>query len=87
MPGDTVEGVDGEGIHEAATGDPEGRDAGNEESPGGGTTMTPAGAMPSGGSMDNWATAMPNTDATKPETMPNTVSKDLPGETKDRDPV
>jgi len=87
MPGSEVEGVEGGGIHEEAEGDPEARDAGNDESPGGGTTMTPAGAMPSGGAMDNWATAMPNTDATKPETMPNTHSEPLPGETEDRDPV
>ena len=87
MPGQEVEGVEGEGIHESAKGDPEARDAGNEESPHGGTTMTPGGAMPSGGAMDHWATANPNTDALKPETMPNTKSTPMPGETKDRDPV
>ena len=87
MPGSDVEGVEGRGIHEEATGDPDARDAGNEDSPNSGTTMTPGGAMPSGGTMDNWATAMPNTDAAKPETMPNTKSTPLPGETEDRDPV
>ena len=87
MPGQEQPDVEGGGIHTEATGDPEGRDAGNEESPHGGTTMTPGGAMPSGGAMDHWATAAPNTDALKPETMPNTKSEPLPGETRDSNPV
>ncbi len=87
MPGDQVEGVEGGGIQSPAKGDPDARDAGNEDSPDSGTTMTPGGAMPSGGTMDNWATASPNTDALKPETMPNTKSTPLPGETEERDPV
>lgn len=87
MPGQEVEGVEGEGIHESATGDTQERELEDEESPHGGTTMTPGGAMPSGGAMDHWATAMPNTDVLKSETMPNTESTPLPGETEDRDAV
>ena len=84
-----VEGVDDNagGIHGEAKGDPEARDAGNDESPDEGPTMTGAGAQPSGNAMDHWATASPNTDATKPDTMPNTKSTPLPGETEDRTPV
>lgn len=59
----------------------------DQDQPEGGPTMTMAGAMPSGSNMDHWATAMPNPDATKPETMPNTASAPMPGETEDRDPV
>ena len=61
------------GIHAEATGDPDARDAGNEENPDEGPTMTGAGAEPAGNAMDHWATAMPNTDATKPETMPKAL--------------
>ena len=49
-----------------------------------GPAMSGAGAMPSGNAMDHWETAMPNTDATKPETMPNSISTPMPGETEDR---
>ena len=87
MPGQEVEGVEGRGVNSPAEGDPQGRDAGNEDSPDKGTTMTPGGAMPSGGTMDHWATASPNTDALQPDTMPKTKSTPLPGETEDRDPV
>jgi hypothetical protein len=31
--------------------------------------------------MSHWATAMPNTDATKPETMPNTGDRQTKNET------
>jgi len=82
-----VEGVEGGGIHEDAKGDPDARDAGNDESPEDGPAMSGAGAQPGGSAMDHWATASPNTDATKPETMPNTPSTPLPGETEDRTPV
>ena len=67
MPGQEVEG---------ATADEQNRESRDPESldnPDEGTTMTPGGAMPAGGAMDHWATAMPNTDATKPETMPKAV--------------
>jgi len=85
-PGQEQEGVGG-GIHEEAKGDPDARDAGNDESPDEGPAMSGAGAQPGGSAMDHWATASPNTDATKPETMPNTKSTPMPGETEDRDPV
>lgn len=64
--------------------DTEARNAGTEDNPDEGPAMTPAGAQPSGNEMDHWATAMPNPDATKPETMPNTESEPLPGETENR---
>ncbi|MGI8984084.1 MAG: hypothetical protein ACR2HM_06075 [Acidimicrobiales bacterium] len=67
--------------------DIEGRKAGTEDNPDEGTAMTGAGAQPSGSAMDHWATAMPNTDATKPETMPDTESEPLPGETENRPSV
>ncbi len=57
------------------------------DNPDKGPTMTSAGAQPSGSGMDHWATAQPNTDATKPETMPHTPSTPMPGETEDREPV
>ena len=85
--GDGIHGVESDEEREDDEQDPRSRDAGSHDSPDHGTTMTPGGAMPSGGAMDHWATAMPNTDATRPETMPNTESEPLPGETRDSDPV
>ncbi|MGI8809691.1 MAG: hypothetical protein ACR2KK_17995 [Acidimicrobiales bacterium] len=35
--------------------------------------MSGAGAGPGGNAMDHWNTANPNTDATKPETMPKAL--------------
>ena len=35
--------------------------------------MSGTGASPAGNAMDHWNTAMPNTDATKPETMPEAL--------------
>lgn len=46
------------------------------ENPEEGPTMTAGGAMPSGSEMSHWNTAMPNPDATKPETMPNADPED-----------
>lgn len=43
----------------------------DQDNPDNGPAMSGAGAEPSGNSMSHWATAMPNTDATKPETMPD----------------
>lgn len=43
--------------------------------PDGGATMSPAGAMPSGSQMEHWRTAMPNPDATRPETMPASATR------------
>ncbi len=86
-PGQSIDNVDGGGIHAEPSGDPHGRDPGNEESPDGGPVLSGTGAQPGGNSMDHWATASPNTDATKPESMPHTKSTPLPGETEDRTPV
>jgi hypothetical protein len=79
-PGQQVEGVeerDGADV----------RDPDTLDQPDEGPTMTGAGAEPGGNAMDHWNTASPNTDATKPETMPHTKSTPLPGETEDRTPV
>jgi hypothetical protein len=67
MPGQEVHG---------ATADESGRegeDPQEQDNPDSGPTMTGAGAEPSGNAMDHWNTAMPNTDATKPETMPEAL--------------
>ena len=82
-----VEGVEDRGEQQPEPGDPHDREEGGEGGSESGTTMTPGGAMPSGGNMDNWATAMPNADATQPETLPDTKSESLPGESESRDPV
>lgn len=76
-----------EGVEERDPDEPGVRNPGNQDHPDDGPTMTGGGAQPAGNAMDNWATAMPSTDATKPETMPNTESEPLPGESEDRDPV
>ncbi len=39
--------------------------------------MTGAGAEPGGNSMDNWATANPNADATKPDTLPDPIKEQV----------
>ena len=51
----------------------ESRDPESLDNPDEGPTMTGAGAEPGGNAMDSWNTAMPNTDATKPETMPEAL--------------
>jgi len=76
-----------EGVEERSADDDEIRHPDDQASPDEGPAMSGGGAMPSGNSMDHWATSQPNVDATKPETMPNTASTPLPGETEDRDPV
>jgi hypothetical protein len=67
MPGQEVEGATGE-EQNRETRDPETMDNPDE-----GPTMSGTGASPAGNAMDHWATAMPNTDATKPETMPEAL--------------
>ena len=62
-----------EGVEERDEGDDDVRDPENQDNPDEGPTMTGAGAEPGGNAMDHWATAMPNTDATKPETMPEAL--------------
>ena len=81
MPGQNVEGAR---IEESNR---ESRDPDTLNQPDEGRAMSGGGAQPSGNSMDHWNTASPNADATKPETMPNTRSEPLPGETADREPV
>ena len=49
-----------------------------------GPAFTAGGAMSGGSAMNHWATASPDADATKPETMPHTKSTPLPGETRNR---
>lgn len=89
MPGST----EGEGIHqvegadERSTDDAGIRKPEDQDQPDEGPAMSGGGAMPGGNSMDHWPTSQPSPDATKPETMPNTASTPLPGETEDRDPV
>ena len=85
MTNDGKQGEDVEGVDERK--ESEVRNPDSLDQPDEGPTMTGAGAEPAGNSMDHWNTASPNTDATKPETMPNTPSEPLPGETEDRTPV
>ena len=51
----------------------EARDPESLDNPDEGPAMGGEGAQPAGNAMDHWATAMPNTDATKPETMPEAL--------------
>ena len=67
MPGQEVEGATAEESNR------ESRDPESLDNPDEGPTMTGIGASPGGNSMDHWATAHPNTDATKPETMPEAL--------------
>jgi len=66
MPGQNAP----EGVEERDQSDPDVKDPQDQDNPDDGPTMSGAGAEPGGNAMDHWATAMPNTDATKPETMP-----------------
>jgi hypothetical protein len=67
MPGQEVEGATAEESNRQP------RDPESQDNPDEGPTMTGAGAEPGGNAMDHWNTAMPNTDATKPETMPEAL--------------
>ena len=73
-----------EGVEERNVDDPEIRHPDDQGQPDEGPAMSGVGAMPSGNAMDHWGTAMPNTDASKSESMPKTASRRLPGETEDR---
>ncbi len=77
-----VEGVDERGADDADVTAPD-----DQEQLDGGPAMSGVGAMPSGSTMNHWATASPNTDATDRSSMPQTKSTPLPGETADRIPV
>jgi hypothetical protein len=67
MPGQNVEGVELEDTGRTA------QDPQTQDNPDDGPHMTGAGAGPGGNAMDHWNTASPNTDATKPETMPKAL--------------
>ena len=73
--GEPVEGVEVRDEGEAGVKDPEDQDIPDE-----GATMTAAGATSGGSVMDHWETAMPNADATKPETMPEALGGTGEGE-------
>ncbi len=85
MTSDARQGEDIEGVDDRI--ESEVRDPGTLDQPDEGPAMSGAGAGPGGSSMDHWTTASPNTDATKPESMPHTKSTPMPGETEDRTPV
>lgn len=69
MPGQNAP----DGVEERIPSDPTVKDPQDQDNPDNGPTMTGVGAEPAGNSMDHWGTAMPNTDATKPETMPEAL--------------
>jgi hypothetical protein len=69
MPGQNAP----EGVEERDQSDSRVKDPQAQDNPDSGPTMSGAGAEPGGNAMDHWATAMPNTDATKPETMPEAL--------------
>ena len=73
-----------EGVEARNADDSDVRHPNDQDQPDEGPALSGIGAMPSGNAMDHWGTAMPNTDATKAESMPNTNSTPLPGETEDR---
>jgi len=77
-----VEGVEKRGTDESGITDPD-----DQEQLKGGPVMSPGGALPGGGIMNNWTTASPNADATNPASMPRTRSTPLPGETEERTAV
>lgn len=62
-----------EGVDERDQSQPEVLDPQDQDNPDEGPTMGGPGAQPGGNAMDHWKTAMPNTDATRPETMPEPV--------------
>ncbi len=53
--------------------------------PDGGPAMSEGGALPGGSEFSNWQTSMPNPDASRPGSMPKTVSTPMPGETGHED--
>ncbi len=76
-----------EGVEKRSTDDPGIRHPDDQDQPDEGPALSGTGAMPAGNAMNHWGTAMPSADATKPETMPQTTSTPLPGETEERLPV
>jgi hypothetical protein len=67
----------------------ESRDPETLDNPDEGPTLTGVGAEPGGNAMDHWNTAHPNTDATKPETMPEPLggSAETPNVTENPNPA
>ena len=76
-----------EGVETRNPADKDIRHPDDQDQPDEGPAMSGTGALPSGSAMNHWETAMPSADATKGESMPNTVSTPRPGETEDRLPV
>lgn len=72
------------GVETRSAADAEIRHPDDQEQLDEGPVFTSGGVMSGGSSMNHWATASPDVDATKPETMPHTKSTPLPGETKTR---
>ena len=70
---DVQQGGPVEGVEVRDESDPAVRPPQDQDNPDEGATMTGAGAVAGGSAMDHWKTAMPNTDATKPETMPEAL--------------
>ena len=83
MPGQEVEGATADESNR------ESRDPESLDNPDEGPGMSGVGASPSGNAMDHWATAHPNTDATKPETMPEPLggSGETPNVTENPNPA
>ena len=57
------------------------------EQPEEGPSLSGAGAIPSGSTMNHWKTASPDADATNSDSMPHTKSTPMPGETAIRTSV
>ena len=70
---DVNQGEPVEGVEVRDEGDDGVRDPETQDNPDEGPSMSGAGAGAGGSAMDHWETAMPNTDATKPETMPKAL--------------
>lgn len=75
------------GVEKPATLDAGTLQPNDQEQLDGGPAFTTDGTMPGGSTMNTWVTASPDTDATRPETMPHTKSTPMPGETKHRTSV
>lgn len=78
------QGAPVKGVEKRSAGDDDIRHPDDQDQPDEGPSMSGAGAGPSGSEMSHWETAMPDADATKPESMPNTRSTPMPGETENR---
>ncbi len=76
-----------EGVDERSAGDDDIKEPDDQEQLDEGPAMSGGGAMPGGSNMNHWETASPNADATDPESMPQTKSTPMPGETEDRTSV